>query len=36
VLDTFGTEIDGATLIVTGATQETSRKGEYSLRVDSR
>jgi immune inhibitor A len=36
VLDTFGTEIERVTLIVTAATQETTREAEYTIRADSR
>ena len=36
VLDTFGTDIERVTLIVTGATQETTREAEYTVRADSR
>lgn len=36
VLDTFGREIERVTLIVTGATQETTREAEYRIRADAR
>lgn len=36
ILDDFGTEIERVTLIVTAATQETTREAEYNLRADSR